>query len=128
LITFFGYDSITKKGGKDMNRYAVYALLACLILGSMSGVAFSADKEQDKVQTVHNNALLGWTEIPKAVTAVTKDTDNPFLGLTVGLLKGIANAFARTTSGIGDAVTLHNPEYKSAIKPSMVEIPDTCSK
>jgi putative exosortase-associated protein (TIGR04073 family) len=108
-----------------MKKGAVYVMAVCIVLCSLSVVSA---KELDKVETVHNNALLGWTEIPKAVAAVTKDSDNPFLGLTVGLLKGIANAFARTTSGLGDAITLHNPEYKSAIKPSMVEIPDGCAK
>jgi putative exosortase-associated protein (TIGR04073 family) len=113
---------------KEMKKYALYALIICIMLSGLSVPAFAAGEDQDKVQTVHNNALMGWTEIPKAVAAVTKDSDNPFLGLTVGLLKGVANAFARTVSGVGDAVTLHNPEYKSAIKPSMVEIPDTSCK
>jgi putative exosortase-associated protein (TIGR04073 family) len=105
----------------------VHVLLICVILGVLSLPAVAETGEKDKIETVHSNALLGWTEVPKAIAAVTKDSDNPFLGITVGLLKGIANAFARTVSGVGDAVTLHNPEYSSAIKPSMVDIPDTGS-
>ena len=117
-----------------MKKLALYALIVCVMLSVLSVAVMAASNvqaknkaqagEKDKIQTVHNNVLLGWTEIPKAVMAVTKDSDNPFLGITVGLLKGVANAFARTVSGLGDAATLHNPEYKSAIKPSMVEIPE----
>jgi putative exosortase-associated protein (TIGR04073 family) len=117
-----------------MKKLALCVLAVCVMVSALSLPAIAATSniqprgqvdDKDKIETVHNNALLGWTEIPKAITAVTKDTDNPFLGFTVGLLKGVANAFARTVSGVGDAVTLHNPEYKSAIKPSMVEIPCT---
>ena len=116
-----------------MKKLALYVLIVCVVLSSLAVPVMAASNVQprskaqvddkDKIETVHGNVLLGWTEIPKAVIATTKDTDNPFIGLTVGLLKGVANAFARTVSGVGDAVTLHNPEYKSEIKPSMVEIP-----
>jgi putative exosortase-associated protein (TIGR04073 family) len=120
-----------------MKKLALYVLIVCVVLSSLAVPVMAASNVQprskaqvddkDKIETVHGNVLLGWTEIPKAVIATTKDTDNPFMGLTVGLLKGVANAFARTVSGVGDAVTLHNPEYKSEIKPSMVEIPSTQS-
>ncbi|GEM_PF-706789 len=116
-----------------MKKLALYVLIVCVMLSALSVPVMAASNvqakskaqvvEKDKIQTVQGNVLLGWTEIPKAIAAVTKDSDNPFLGLTVGLLKGVANAFARTVSGLGDAATLHNPEYKSVIKPSMVEIP-----
>ncbi|MDD5504103.1 MAG: exosortase system-associated protein, TIGR04073 family [Candidatus Omnitrophica bacterium] len=107
-----------------MKKMVICALTVSLVLSVMFMPATAQTDDKDKIETVHNNALLGWTEIPKAVAAVTKDSDNPFLGLTIGLWKGVVNAFARTVSGVGDAVTLHNPEYKSAIKPSMVEIPN----
>jgi putative exosortase-associated protein (TIGR04073 family) len=123
-----------------MKKLALCVLIVCVMVSALSVPVMAASNiqprskaqadDKDKIETVHGNALLGWTEIPKAVMATTKDTDNPFIGLTVGLLKGVANAFARTVSGVGDAVTLHNPEYKSEIKPSMVEIPcdDTKNK
>jgi putative exosortase-associated protein (TIGR04073 family) len=121
-----------------MKKLALYVLIVCVVLSSLAVPVMAASNVQprskaqvddkDKIETVHGNVLLGWTEIPKAVIATTKDTDNPFMGLTVGLLKGVANAFARTVSGVGDAVTLHNPEYKSEIKPSMVEIPSGDTK
>jgi len=110
-----------------MKRLTITALLICLVLGtlSMPGLAAAEPADKTKLETIRGNALLGWTEIPKAVAAVTKDSDNPFLGITVGLLKGVMNAFARTISGVGDIVTIHKTDQTEVIKPSMVEIPDT---
>jgi putative exosortase-associated protein (TIGR04073 family) len=70
---------------------------------------------------------LGWTAIPEAITKVTKDTDNPFLGITVGLFKGIANAFARTTSGVADVVTILDPKQEPVIKDEMVSLETSVS-
>ena len=106
----------------------ICALLVCITISTLSLSAIAEDKEQDKLQKTTGNVLLGWTEIPKAVAAVTKDSDNPFLGITVGLLKGIANAFARTVSGAADVVTLHKKDQEEVIKPSMIAIPSTGTK
>ena len=111
-----------------MRKILTCALLVCVAISMFSLSAVAQDKEQDKLQNTTGNVLLGWTEIPKAVAAVTKDSDNPFLGITVGLLKGIANAFARTVSGVADVATLHKSGQEEIIKPSMVPIPDTASK
>ena len=108
-----------------MRRFIGTALLICFVLGTLSVSVFAEPADKTKLEAIRGNALLGWTEIPKAVVAVTKDSDNPFLGITVGLLKGIANAFARTISGVGDIVTIHKTGETEGIKPSMVEIPDT---
>ena len=102
-----------------MRKLVIIALLVSIIFGISSLAALA----EDKVQRVGKNAILGWTEVPKAIVQVTKDSDNPFLGITVGLLKGIANAFARTTSGLVDVVTLTSDD--SIIKPSMVEVSRT---
>ncbi len=111
-----------------MKKSLIVAILACVAISTLSLSALAQDKEQDKLQNTTGNVLLGWTEIPKAVAAVTKDSDNPFLGITVGLLKGIANAFARTVSGVADVATLHKTGQEEVVKPSMVPIPDTSTK
>ena len=104
-----------------MKKIAIYALLISVVIGTLSLSALAA--EQGKLERAAKNTALGWTEIPKAITKVTKDTDNPFMGLTVGLLKGIANAFARTTSGLADVVTLPARSQKDpVIKETMVDI------
>ncbi|NQT90765.1 MAG: exosortase system-associated protein, TIGR04073 family [Candidatus Omnitrophica bacterium] len=96
-----------------MKKIFVVGLLICFVIGAMSQMAVAQQKAQergDTVKTTAGNLVLGWTEIPKSIVEVTKDTDNPFLGITAGLLKGIANAFSRTTAGVADVVTLRRSE------------------
>ncbi len=108
-----------------MKKLFICALLICFVIGTLSMSAAA----EDKMKRAAKNVTLGWTEIPKAVVAVTKDTDNPFLGITVGLLKGIANAFARTTSGVADVVTLPvRSQQEPVIKETMVPIPSENEK
>ena len=111
-----------------MKKLLLVALIACIAISTLSLSAIAQDKDKDKLQNTTGNLLLGWTEIPKAVAAVTKDSDNPFLGITVGLLKGIANAFARTVSGVADVATLHKAGQEEIVKPTMIPIPDTTAK
>ena len=104
-----------------MNKLLISALLVTFVLGAIALPALA--KEQGKMERAAKNTVLGWTEIPKAVTQVTKDTDNPFLGITIGLLKGIANAFARTTSGAADTLALPaGGAEEPAIKDSMIDL------
>jgi len=64
------------------------------------------------------NILFGWTEIPKSIIQVTKDSRNPFWGLTGGTLKGIGKAFPRTVSGVADVVSFPMGDYdKMPVKP-----------
>jgi len=111
-----------------MKKLVIVALLISFVIGSLSLSAVAEDKVQtavaeDKVQRSTKNLALGWTEIPDAIAKVTKDTDNPFLGLTIGLLKGVANAFARTVSGAAEVITLPaSRDTEPAIKDSMVEV------
>lgn len=111
-----------------MKKLLTVVILACVAISTLSLSALAEDNGKDKLQNTTGNVLLGWTEIPKAVAAVTKDSDNPFLGITVGLLKGIANAFARTVSGVADVATLHKAGQEEVVKPSMIPIPDTSTK
>jgi len=63
------------------------------------------------------NILFGWTEIPKSIIQVTKDTKNPLWGLTAGTFKGIGKAFPRTISGVSDVVSFPMADYnKSPVK------------
>lgn len=64
------------------------------------------------------NILFGWTEIPKSIIQVTKDSKNPIWGITGGTLKGIGKAFPRTVSGIADVVSFPIADYnKMPVKP-----------
>lgn len=102
-----------------MKKIFIVALLICLVIGTLS---MSATAE-DKMKRAAKNTVLGWTEIPSSIAKVTKETDNPFLGITVGLLKGVANAFARTTSGVADVITMPAGTQKEpVIKETMVPV------
>ena len=59
----------------------------------------------DKAARGIKDILLGWTDIPKSIIEVTRDSGNPVLGLTGGTLKGVGKAFPRTVSGISDVLT-----------------------
>ena len=64
------------------------------------------------------NILFGWTEIPKSIIQVTRDSKNPIWGLTGGTLKGIGKAFPRTVSGVADVVSFTIADYdKTPVKP-----------
>ena len=64
------------------------------------------------------NILFGWTDIPRSIIQVTRDTKNPLWGLTAGTFKGIGKAFPRTVSGIADVVSAPMGDYnKTPVKP-----------
>lgn len=64
------------------------------------------------------NILFGWTDIPRSIIQVTKDSKNPFWGLTAGTLKGVGKALPRTISGIADVVSFPIGDYdKIPVKP-----------
>jgi putative exosortase-associated protein (TIGR04073 family) len=71
-----------------------------------------------KLERGVKNILFGWTEIPKAIIQVTKDSKNPIWGLTGGTLKGAGKAFPRTISGAADVISFPIADYdKTPIKP-----------
>lgn len=68
------------------------------------------------------NILFGWTEIPKSIIQVTRDSKNPIWGLTGGTLKGVGKAFPRTVSGAADVVSFPIADYdKMPVKPDELQ-------
>lgn len=64
------------------------------------------------------NILFGWTDIPRSIIQVTRDSKNPIWGLTAGTLKGIGKAVPRTVSGVADVVSFPIGDYdKMPVKP-----------
>jgi len=67
------------------------------------------------------NILFGWTEIPRSIIQVTKDSKNPFWGITAGTVKGVGKALPRTVSGIADVVSFPIADYnKLPVKPDEI--------
>lgn len=73
-----------------------------------------------KAERGFNNALFGWSEIPKRIVDKTKEYRNPFKGLILGGFQGTCKAFARTVSGISEVVTFPIGGYDTpAVLPDM---------
>jgi putative exosortase-associated protein (TIGR04073 family) len=71
-----------------------------------------------KAERGFKNLLFGWTEIPKSIIQVTKESKNPVWGITGGTLKGFGKAFPRTISGAADVISFPIGDYdKMPVKP-----------
>lgn len=109
-----------------MKKLFVVTFITAIIFGTLTlPVLAETDKiDGDRLERGAKNVALGWTEIPNSIVNVTKDTNNPFLGITVGLIKGTLNTFARTLSGVVDVVTSPIPQKgkEEKLKPEMVEV------
>lgn len=108
-----------------MKKLIVITLIVAIIHAILTLPALAKPKKIDgeRLERGAKNVALGWTEIPDSIVTVTKDTNNPFLGITLGLLKGILNTFARTTSGVADVISSPaRPKNKAEmIKPEILE-------
>jgi putative exosortase-associated protein (TIGR04073 family) len=87
---------------------------------SFTTVSFAEGKRAGtKLERGVKNVALGWTEIPKNIVDTSKK-QNFVVGLTIGTIKGVLNAFARTVSGAADVATFPSGTYdRPSIKPSM---------
>jgi len=80
------------------------------------------NKPGEKAERGVKNILFGWTDIPRSIIQVTRDSKNPFWGLTAGTLKGIGKAFPRTVSGVADVVSFPMGNYdKMPVKPDELD-------
>ena len=66
------------------------------------------------------NVLFGWTELPKRVVDVTRDSRNPIWGIFAGGFQGALKAMARTASGVMDIATAPvSPEHGPMMQPDI---------
>ena len=74
----------------------------------------------NKAERGFENALLGWTEVPKRVVDITRESGNPIWGLLAGGFQGTLKAMARTASGVTDIVTAPvDPEKAPLMNPDI---------
>ena len=115
-----------------MKKLIVFLAVLALILSVFSISAIAAPKkiEGDKIERGVKNVALGWTDVPNSIVKVTKDTNNPLLGITVGLIKGVVNAIARTASGAVDVVTfpINSGSKKPIINTEMISTESASAK
>ena len=106
--------------------FAVLFVLAFVLTIANVAIAAEAagsypDGPIQKLERGVGNAAFGWTEIPKRVVDLTKES-NPIKGLVLGTFQGICRAFARTASGFSEIVTFPLGEYSEpAVLPDMPE-------
>ena len=62
------------------------------------------------------NVVTGWVELPKGVRDGSQE-ENPFIGIPVGLCKGLALAVLRTGVGALEVVTFPAPWPKAQFAP-----------
>ncbi len=60
------------------------------------------------------NAVSAWIDIPKGINQETQET-NLFLGLTIGLGRGVINGFTREAAGVVDVATSGFPPYDNPL-------------
>ncbi|MDD5449257.1 MAG: exosortase system-associated protein, TIGR04073 family [Candidatus Omnitrophica bacterium] len=105
-------------------RKFLTVLLAIVLISAFTAAAFASERGtavQEKLSRGAKNVALGWTEIPKNIVSTTKES-NAVAGITVGTVKGVLQAFARTVSGLVDIVTFPIGRYdRPAVKPSMLQ-------
>lgn len=107
---------------KEMRPLSAILVIIILVSAAALAIAETNDAKVTPPQKTENaaiqgtkDALLGWTEIPKSIDQVTKESNNPFTGLTKGTLKGIIRAFSKTVSGTVSAVS--SSSNSNVIKP-----------
>jgi len=74
----------------------------------------------NKAERGLENILFGWTEIPRRVVSITRESKNPFWGLFAGTYQGACKGFARTASGVVDVATCGiKSSEKAFVEPDM---------
>lgn len=97
------------------------AVTAGLVVMSSATVCYAQDPFT-KLGRGIANTLTGWVELPKNVYDTSK-SDNPFVGVTLGLAKGVGMTLVRTGAGIFEIVTFPFPlpeNYKPILEPEYV--------
>ena len=122
MQNFYGI-LISKLGEKEVKlmRKIFTVLLVVFIVLSFTTMTLAAEKRAaTKLERGVKNVAFGWTEIPKTIVDTSKK-DGAVVGVTIGTLKGICQAVARTLSGTVDVATFPAGTYdKPALKPSMI--------
>jgi len=103
---------------QNMRLMSLAALFAALFVVAMPAAIADGYGNQvvDKFSRGFANSLTGWLELPKNIVNTTKQ-DNIGMGLTVGLVKGLAHTVGRTVVGVLELVTFFIPN-KPVVQPT----------
>lgn len=103
-----------------LKSFKHFIIAVCLIF-TMTNSCF-ADNAGQKLLRGIGNICTGWLEIPVNVYK-TSIANNPILGMTIGLVKGIGMTIARTCAGAYEIITFPFPipeDYEAILEPEYV--------
>ncbi len=103
-----------------MKKVLALVVIAVMVF-SLAAPAF-AKTPSDKLARGIGNVATGVLEVPQTIGQEWKKSNNAAVGIFCGLFKGIAQAVARTGSGLWDVITfplalpkdyepLYHPDY-----------------
>jgi len=110
-----------------MKRYGIVGFIVLFVVLSAFVISTTSEAQNQeyrkqigkKVERGVGNALFGWTELPKRIVDITKES-NPIWGLIAGTYQGTLKGVARTASGLVDVATCGiKADEKSFVKPDM---------
>jgi len=100
----------------------LFIIFCCLIAIAIISKPCYADNAGHKLVRGVGNILTGWLEIPMNIYNTSVE-ENPFVGITVGLAKGIGMTIARTCVGAYETITFPFPlpeDYRPIMEPEYV--------
>ena len=103
-----------------LRRLLTISLIVISIVSTSQPVY--ADNAGEKLVRGIGNIFSGWLEIPLNIYEESVE-ETPFVGMTLGLVKGIGKTVARTCTGFYETFTFPIPfpeNYESIIKPEFV--------
>ena len=95
-----------------MKRLMITAALAAILLAGARPVW--AQDPVHKLGCGLTNVFTGWIEVPKQTYLGTRQ-DNPIIGVSGGLFKGLANTVLRAAIGLYDVVTFPIPSPRGRV-------------
>jgi putative exosortase-associated protein (TIGR04073 family) len=98
-----------------IRKMFLVALISLLVLGTAAPVFCVEDNAMTKLGRGIANMVTFPLEVPEQI-AKTNNSDGPFAGYTVGLLKGFGCALGRACVGVYEAATFLIP-YPKDFKP-----------
>ncbi len=111
---------------KSMKVTISGALILCFIAITLPAFAEEGsviEKMGKKLGRGLVNVVTGWIELPKNIYDTSVETNNPLMGITYGLVKGVGMTVVRTGAGAYDVVTFLFPipeGYKPVLEPEFV--------
>jgi len=116
------YNSL-KKEVWYMRKVSIVAFVVCILVVAFASVSFADSGDATawtKLKNGLNNALLGWTELPRRIYDTSQDKGMGE-GLTIGLIDGLAFGIARTGAGIIDTAVFYMPPFDKPIMEPLYE-------